>query len=607
MSAVVFLLPVWGARYVTQFLDLSLRTLLAPGNIPAVAAECTCTFRILTPSGTDEAFRGHPMFERLSRSCQVEFVDIGDLVHPGVHSLTITLAYLRGMRESGAAMTQTYFVFLVADYIVADGSLGHLRRHIRDGVSGVTTGNFQIVKEDAEPIVRALIQDPGPLSVPPRALLRIAFSHLHPVVLASMPDAGAHTMICNRVYWRAGTGTLVARFYLRHMLCIRPETDRFEIGSSCDYSFIPELCPSDRVVAIADSDDYCVIEMQPRRHEQEFIVPGPLTPRRLAGYLSDWTTAEHRRNAATAVVFHTDDIGSDLQGVIASSDAYVRRVERRLTSTPQPHRGHPYWHAALGAAAESTERQRRFGTRANFTRGRPDDLAAGGGAAVVGMTRARQIYERSVGHGLLQFPWHPAWLDRRREARAVLDAVRESAGLVVSERVTAGSDWAARHAGPGWRFATFADDGMDGGPFSVCLLYLTSVELSSLPDMLRRLRPRFAPGARTFVMVSGEWQTDPRAAVAAAVAGFHVERLDVVSSLAGTSVGRAWDRILRRASMTVSRERWMWAAVRLAALAPVALTLNVIRLIVPGVSRPPTRVIVSLRDSATDQGRVARG
>jgi hypothetical protein len=421
-------------------------------------------------------------------------------------------------------------------------------------------------------------------------------------------------MICNRVFWRAGAGTLVARFYLRHMLCIRPETDRFDVGSSCDYSFIPEMCPSGRVVAIADSDDYCVVELQPRLHENDFIVPGRLTPKRLAGYLSDWTTADHRRNAHTAVVFHADDVSRDVPGVVADSDAYIRRVETSLPAAPQPARGHPYWHAALRAAAESAERRRRFGERATFTRSHPEDLAAAGDKRVVRMTRARQLYERSVRQGLQQFPWHPSWLDSRRETRAVLAAASERAGLVVAEKVTPGSDWAARHAGGGWRFVTpamLADGVVNGGPFTVCLLYLTSVELSSLPDMLRAIRPRLAPDARTIVILSGEWQTEPHAAIARDVAGFRIERIDVVRSLVPSPIGRAWARILRRASMTVSPARWTWAAIRLGGLAAAALPSNLVRSIIPGSSRPPTSVLVTLSDGvsqppAAEQGRRAR-
>ena len=613
--AVVFLLPVWGEQFVSQFLDVSLRTLLAPGNIPAVAAACDCTFRILTPSGQDTHFHGHPMFELLSRTCAVEFIGIDDLVFPGVHSATITLAYIRGMRESGPVMTQTYFVFLVADYVMADGSLGHVLRQIRAGVSGVTTGNFQIVKEDAEPIIRALVRDASaPLSVPPRALLRIALEYLHPAVFASMPGARPHTIICNRVFWRDGAGTLVARFYLRHMLCIRPETDRFDIGSSCDYSFIPEMCPSGPVVAISDSDDYCVIEMQPRGHEQRFIVPGRLTPKRLAGYLSDWATAEHRENAQTAVVFHTDDISPEVPGIVADSDAYVRRVAACLPATPQPHRGHPYWHAALWAAAESTERRKRFGARAHFTRGRANELDARGEQPVLRLARVRSLYDRVVRRGVSQFPWHPSWLDSRREARIVLAAMREPAGLVVTEEATAGTDWAARRTGPRWRFVrpdlVLSAGITDSGPFTVCLLYLKSLELSSLPDMLRRIRPHLAANARTVVLFSGEWRTGPQAAIARHLAGDRIERIDVVRGLGQSRLGLAWSRILVRASMTNSPGRWALAAIRLAVLAGAALVANLVRLAVP-FSGPPTSVLVTLRDPepharATADGSAAR-
>ena len=51
--AVRLLLPVWGYRYVKQFLDCSLPTMLAPGNVPALAGMLPCTFVLLT--STDDA------------------------------------------------------------------------------------------------------------------------------------------------------------------------------------------------------------------------------------------------------------------------------------------------------------------------------------------------------------------------------------------------------------------------------------------------------------------------------------------------------------------------------------------------------------------------
>lgn len=50
--------------------------------------------------------------------------------------------------------------------------------------------------------------------------------------------------------------------------------------------------------------------------------------------------------------------------------------------------------------------------------------------------------------------------------------------------------------------------------------------------------------------------------------------------------------------MTFAPGMWWWAGIRLALLAAVTLPLNLLRLILPGSSAPPTTVVVTLRDSA---------
>ena len=78
-----------------------------------------------------------------------------------------------------------------------------------------------------------------------RELMRWALDHLHPMTLANMVNFPlCHSTHTNRLFWRVDDNTLIGRFYLMHMICIRPEITDFVVGSSCDYSFIPEMCPS---------------------------------------------------------------------------------------------------------------------------------------------------------------------------------------------------------------------------------------------------------------------------------------------------------------------------------------------------------------------------
>ena len=101
---------------------------------------------------------------------------------------------------------------------------------------------------------------------------------------------------------------IAGRFYLLHMLCIKPETTQYRVCSSCDYSFIPEMCPSGNVAIIDDSDDYLVVEAQSKEHQVESVTWGPYDQKKLTHALSEWTTKQHRENANQNIYYHSRDI-----------------------------------------------------------------------------------------------------------------------------------------------------------------------------------------------------------------------------------------------------------------------------------------------------------
>src|SRR4051812_20450896 len=127
------LLPVWGEQFIVQFLRVSLPTLLAPGNLPAVAAALPCTFVFLTDSKSVELLRSHPATIFLQGICDVEFDIIDDLITGDNYSTTLTLGYGRAVRATGDAMLDTCFFFLISDYIMADGSLANVLARVQAG------------------------------------------------------------------------------------------------------------------------------------------------------------------------------------------------------------------------------------------------------------------------------------------------------------------------------------------------------------------------------------------------------------------------------------------------------------------------------------------
>ncbi len=155
----------------------------------------------------------------------------------------------------------------------------------------------------------------------------------------------------NRFFLRYSQNTLLGRFYLLHMLCIKPETTDYQISSSCDYSFIPELCPSGNIAIIDDSDDYLVIEMQPQEHEVKHVNFGPYDFERLVVSLAEWTTIQHRENAKKIIYYHTNDMSAETKSKIeARPDPFINALTQALEKhETQPHRNHPYWIGAIKA------------------------------------------------------------------------------------------------------------------------------------------------------------------------------------------------------------------------------------------------------------------
>ena len=291
-KAATLLLPVWGYSYVRQFLECGLPTLLAPGNVPALAAALPTEFVILTSVEDVPLIREHRAFKRLGAICKTTVHPIDHLITDTNYSTTITLAYAEAVRDVGEAMLDTCFFFLVSDYVVADGSFANALKRMQHGISAVIVGNLQTTRETALPWLQGKLADnENSLALPPRDLMRWALNNLHPIALANIVNIPfSHNSQANRLFWRVDSNTLLGRFYLMHMLCVRPEITDFVIGSSCDYSFVPEMCPSGNVEVITDSDEYLVIEMQPRSHEALAVRPGPIEVSALAKSLSKWTT-----------------------------------------------------------------------------------------------------------------------------------------------------------------------------------------------------------------------------------------------------------------------------------------------------------------------------
>src|SRR5262249_53114683 len=356
----------------------------------------------------EDQLLGPPAFAHLSKSCRVSTRLIDHLMYDGNDSATITAAYTEAVRSCGPGMVDTCFFFLSFDHIVAEASLTSAAGRIRRGASAVVVGTLQVDMKGAAPWLMQKLRTAGAsLALPPRQLMRWALNHPHLATVAACVNIPLlHNPNATRLFWRVDGSTVLGRFYLKHVLCVRPERADFNIGARCEDSFVPEMCPSGNVESITDSDEGLIIELQPLRQRPLFVRPGPLKPKVLARSLSEWMTATHRDNARSSVVFHADDLPTTLGASIAEADAFIEMVARAIKRRPLTYRSN----LSL------------FKITARFQDGIALRLTAEELESVLPDAIHPDWFHRWIfretnsairGQGSAAFPCHPAWIDYR--------------------------------------------------------------------------------------------------------------------------------------------------------------------------------------------------
>lgn len=348
---------IWGKRYIEEFSRVSLPSLLAAGNLPSLARMTDLEVVILTSEHSLPAFHREAAFRALEALCPVRFIFIDDLITTGVYGVTLTLAYARGIRDSGAEQTDTWFVFMNSDFVLADGALSTLAGKIEEGHPCIMAPSLRACSEAVLPSLSEAV-DPHAhrLAVPPRDMVRLALDNLHPTVIGkTVTQDFVQCETHNQIYWQVDRNTLLGRYHLIFMLAIRPERPMPPVNSYCDYGFVPELVPSGRFTILDDSDEFFMLELQPAEQERHFLRAGRPTIEEMARALSVWTTREHRRFAEVDVVFHAADLPSTLEAVREEAATLIGRLHGAMKKRPVDHARHFHW--VFGVEAWLTRRQ----------------------------------------------------------------------------------------------------------------------------------------------------------------------------------------------------------------------------------------------------------
>ncbi len=301
-----FVTPVWGKEYTRTFLEVTLPTLLAPGNIPAVPNLADCVYRIYTTPADEAVIRNSASYSKLRELLRVNFVQIQ--LHDDDKYVTSSECYRDALRDASSARSAA--VFLIPDMVLADGGIRSIVALLTSGIRAVLVMGLRAFKDSIIPEVQSTFARNGCINVPPRELVRLGMRHLHSIMRIHLYEGDTPTFNPSLVCWQvADQGFLVHTFHL-HPVAVFPDGRAASFSGTIDDDLIETAGFNEKeVYVVTDSDQLVWFEISDRDH----FVPGPINRdfNQIVAWTSWATTAFHRDLFRVPIRIHVRELSSD--------------------------------------------------------------------------------------------------------------------------------------------------------------------------------------------------------------------------------------------------------------------------------------------------------
>jgi hypothetical protein len=336
----------WGKEHLDKLLTFPLGSVLAPGNLPRLTAQFDCSVVIVTETRFFDYVRQHAIIRRIESICPLCLLPLDDIVGESwQYGISLAYALFRGFRELGPAMTDTYLLFLNADFILANGSYERLIPHMLRNERVLLAPSYCTVAERVAPLLAARC-DPrtGILALPPRELAAITLSHRHNTVRAkTINQRLVHFEYMDQSYWDVDPDTLLGHQMPISLVAMRPEVALSDLSSFWDWGIAYDFCPSQRLTVFGDSDDFLMLELREEAAHLNLVRVGPMTAKAAASRMLGYITQYQIDAGRFPLTLHSRDLLPGAASAHAALQRFVDELSRYLSRKPKDHRNHPDW------------------------------------------------------------------------------------------------------------------------------------------------------------------------------------------------------------------------------------------------------------------------
>jgi hypothetical protein len=346
----------WGENYLHELLSLTLPALLAPGNLPSVSVLVPCELIILTEERFFATVNSHTAIVKAKQFCPVRLIGLDDLIAlKDKYGMALTHALHRGFSDLGQSMTETWQIFLNADFILADGSLRNLLRRLASGERLVASPSYCVDSTAVVPeLHRRVDQKTSALCIPPRELAALAIRYRHNTIRGkTVNERPFNIRHMDQFYWLVDNSTLLGHQMPIAIVGMRPERYLSEVNSYWDYGLMREFCPETEVCVLGDSDEFLMIELRAKEVAEDQIASAWPEPAQIAERMMVFLTQYQREFARHPLTLHAGELRAEVDNARERLRGYVDEVLSYLPSFLPSHIHHPQWDYHLPGFMES--------------------------------------------------------------------------------------------------------------------------------------------------------------------------------------------------------------------------------------------------------------
>lgn len=314
------IVPVWGRKYVDQFLNFGLPIQMIPESLPAFAKKHRVTYSIVS-TGTDiQYMENHPAIRNLAQFVSIDFINFEGKVPGNLLSIyQMSAAYQLAIEKHFSQPNDVGFIFLTPDSVWSAGFLNTIDLALSEGKRAISLVGFRGAQEHFLKIFSERRQTIGFSEVlKPRSLVSIFNQCPHPLHMSMVWNQPRGNSMPASVIWPLEKSKgWFTRSYVYHPLFVFPKRLSPVCGyneglSSIDHAFVTAAGVSyDEIFVVTDSDQMVGIDLAPGEHEKWQITSKRLNEKVVVRWLlGEWCGPLQFFYTQFTVVIHEEDISS---------------------------------------------------------------------------------------------------------------------------------------------------------------------------------------------------------------------------------------------------------------------------------------------------------